>query len=639
MNGSKALSGSTKSFTAASDDRFIQIYNDLDAYPTLQSVANALGRSLKRVVNRAAEMRRNPHPDLPALIERSLIAERNAAAQARKSEDQPTVLSPREHANRRAKTLESEVHAAMTASRYPVINPEAVVIDSHITTRYDRQSGLRYETEGTPRTWLSDTLRVEPVPDPRGRRFIFSGAQNDTPVDRPFWRNLTAYADEIGAEIIIGPWTYETSWWSENTPSSRVYDPLLKDHLCFGQMELGIDAMFCGEMNTLPTASRPISDLTTYSRGRWAIFPHAKLQLISVPASDPHDQAFQVMTTGAVTRPRVAPRKAGVKSIYHHQLGATIVEFDGDGDIFCRQILADDKGNFQDLDAVVRNGKVTTGNPIKVFVAGDIHVAKTDHTNILTTFGYDPLRDETAERSMIDILKPQTVVLHDLHDHQARNHHHADDVSHDFEMAHRDRATILDEIRIAADFLRGISRPRMNILVVESNHDIALERYVREGRYRMDGQNFRFGLAMDCAYHDWRAEVADAIEKGEKPTNFSLLEWALRNLDANRFAGVSWVYDGCSHIVDGVQLGYHGFRGANGAKGTISGFARMGHPITIGDKHSPAILDMVYCAGVMQLQQGYNKGPSGWAVSHVLQYPNGTRTLVTLQNGKWRAEM
>jgi hypothetical protein len=47
-------------------------------------------------------------------------------------------------------------------------------------------------------------------------------------------------------------------------------------------------------------------------------------------------------------------------------------------------------------------------------------------------------------------------------------------------------------------------------------------------------------------------------------------------------------------------------------------------------------MDGVYVAGTMELQHGYNKGPSGWAVSHIVQYPDGKRALVTMQNGKIR---
>ena len=76
------------------------------------------------------------------------------------------------------------------------------------------------------------------------------------------------------------------------------------------QMLIGQNFVFCGEMNTLPTASQPVSDLMTYPRNRSAAFPHAKRQLKSVASTDPSAQSHFVMTTGAVTKPKIVPRKA-----------------------------------------------------------------------------------------------------------------------------------------------------------------------------------------------------------------------------------------------------------------------------------------------------------------------------------------
>lgn len=598
--------------------QFAKAYNDLKRYPRISDVARHLGMGERSVRRRASDIRSvgTPH----------LIDRKNA-------QKCPTAG---DHAKVRAQTLAREIGELVTRSRYPLINPEAIVVESFMSKRYGRSTGYHL-VESTPRTWLSDTLRVAPIKKARGRRFLFTGAQNDAPVDESFWANLQAYARFLHAEIVVGPWTYETQWWSETNPSSRSYDPLLSAHLCFGQMKIGENFVFCGEMNTLPTASRPISDLVTYSRGRWAVFPHAKLQLVSVPSTDPALQAHQVMTTGAVTRPKVIPRKAGVKSIFHHVIGATLVEFDQAGDLFCRQINAAEDGSFYDLDAFVAGGEVTTGNRIKALVCGDIHVAKLDPVIAKATFGFDPVFKAATPGSIIDTLKPEMVLLHDLHDNEARNHHHVGDNANSYELAIRKRESVIEEIGKAAEFLVRVRRPWSHVMVVESNHDLALERYVREGRYRNDGINIRIGLQLEDAYLGWRERVAHALDSRKLTPSFSLLEHAARMLRGAELGHVSWIYDGESFVINGVECGHHGFRGANGAKGTITGFARMGRKMSIGDKHSPAILDGVYCAGVCQLHHGYNKGPSSWAVTHIVQYPNGKRSLITLQSGKWRA--
>jgi hypothetical protein len=111
----------------------------------------------------------------------------------------------------------------------------------------------------------------------------------------------------------------------------------------------------------------------------------------------------------------------------------------------------------------------------------------------------------------------------------------------------------------------------------------------------------------------------------------------VRSIEPKTLDHATWRYDGKSFLIDDVECGHHGFRGANGAQGSVSGYARMGRKMSIGDKHSPEINEGVYVAGVMELQQGYNKGPSGWAVSVICQYDDGKRALITLQNGKFRA--
>ena len=544
--------------------------------------------------------------------------------------------APKDHAQARARTLAREITTLITTTRFPVVNPGAVMVDSFMTRGYSRTEGDYVERESTPRTWLSDTLRVAPIKKATGRRFLFTGAQNDAPIHAGFWANLQAYAKHVDAEIIVGPWTYETQWWSENNPAARSYDPAIAEHLCFGQLAIGDSFVFCGEMNTLPTASRPVSDLVTYSRGRWAVFPHAKLQLKSVPSTDPGTQAHQVMTTGAVTVPKVIPRKAGVKSIFHHVIGATLVEFDVAGRPFCRQINADEEGSFYDLDRHVSAGAVTEGHRARAIVFPDLHHAKLGAASSRALFGVDA-KNSYAHGSVLDTLKPELAFIHDGHDQEVANHHRAGDGHASYELAARGRVSVMQEVKSFGEFEVSLARPWLRIVNVESNHDIALDRYVKEGRYRNDGINLPFGLRLELAMVEHRKEVAEALDEGKAPPKFSLLEHALREMFGARLDHVEWAYDGTSKLVDGIECGHHGFRGANGAKGTVEGFARMGRKMSIGDKHSPEICDGVYVAGVCELQHGYNRGPSGWATTCIVQYQNGKRALVTLQADRWRA--
>jgi hypothetical protein len=96
------------------------------------------------------------------------------------------IAPPEEHAHTRARSLSEEITRLVTSSRYPLINPKAILVESYLTRVYDRRLKDYRLVEGRPRTWLSGTLRVSAVPKSKGRRFLFTGAQNDAPVHQGF---------------------------------------------------------------------------------------------------------------------------------------------------------------------------------------------------------------------------------------------------------------------------------------------------------------------------------------------------------------------------------------------------------------------------------------------------------------------
>ncbi|MEG7603125.1 hypothetical protein, partial [Listeria monocytogenes] len=81
---------------------------------------------------------------------------------------------------------------------------------------------------------------------------------------------------------------------------------------------------------------------------KWGVFPHPRVALQSIATMFSHP-AKQIMTTGTLSKPNYTPTKAGLKSEFHHIVGALLVEVDGCGNIFCRHLIADALGGFQDL--------------------------------------------------------------------------------------------------------------------------------------------------------------------------------------------------------------------------------------------------------------------------------------------------
>ncbi|MFM9974520.1 MAG: hypothetical protein ACKVON_08105 [Beijerinckiaceae bacterium] len=508
------------------------------------------------------------------------------------------------------------------------------------------RAGLPHETpdwslhQGTPRILaFAGSSAV--------RRVLLTSAQNDCAVHRPFWDNLKAYASHLGAEIHVAPFTYQLSVVRDRARSDAGSDevrrlarvrqwswaPELGNHLVREPLDLG-PVVFFADMNQLPTAKAPLTDLETHSRGKWAVFPHAKLALKTVAASD--DPPI-ICTTGAVTVEDYTDTKAGIKAVFHHVIGATLVEIDAAGKPYIRQINATGDGCFQDLDCLVRDGRVTTGNRVEAITFGDIQSPYLDPAVALGTFGFDVTEWRRAEAQatpcLLDALRPRFGFFHDLCDNKPISHHELRQSLERYRTFVNGHAMIEPHMQDAARFMLATLRDTMKTVLIESNHDKWLDRWLDSADHRRDRPNALAFLRWDLARHS-------AVARGE--ADFSIWRHALRETNPGRFDDVAFVNEGGGYIIcheaGGIECGAHGHLGANGSKGTMSGLARVSGKANFGDKHSPAIVDGAYFAGTSSLLRlGYNKGPSSWRHGHIVTYANGKRTIITMQGGKWRA--
>ncbi|MEM1046501.1 MAG: hypothetical protein AAGL24_10130 [Pseudomonadota bacterium] len=466
------------------------------------------------------------------------------------------------------------------------------------------------------------------------RRFLLTAAQDDTVVHERFWGNLNAYAAVIGAEIMVGGFTYQKGLYEDHRTLTASYVPAVQPFLRHAPVDLG-EVLFVADVNILPTAVDPLSGLDTHSRGRPAVFPHAKIRLKSVPTLV-GDYTPVIMTTGACTVENYIQKKAGIKARFHHVIGATVVEIDAAGRWFMRTISAAADGSFQDLDAIVVDGRVSRGNRVKAITWGDIHVGTVPDPIAALSWGIDPDTGLSAARAdaVIDALRPEYQFFHDLLDFPQSSRHTDGDPHHWFEMVTTGRASMQDHVADGARFLRAAGREFCRSVVVESNHDERLARWMREPGGRSDPINLRY-------WHECNLAQAHATEHGD--ADFNLVRWALAREDPAALAGIDFVPVGGSFVLcqdrGGIECGPHGHLGPNGSRGAPQAHKRTASRMNIGHLHAPEIVDGVYVAGVNgSLDQGYNKGASSWAHADIVTYGNAKRTiLIKSRDGAWRA--
>ena len=498
---------------------------------------------------------------------------------------------------------------------------------------------------GIPRStlqdWLNNANRIiyseqapksaisHAVPKRGIKRFILSAAQDETAVHEGFLANLEAYAAHMNAKIVIAGFTYNKPRHFERTKERQWFAPEVEPYLCNRQIEIGDNLLFCGEMNTLPTATTPLTGFETYTRDKWGVFPHPKVQLLSV-ATLKGTPAKQLMTTGAVTKPNYLQARAGIRAHFHHVLGAVIVEVDADGDHFCRHLIADDDGSFYDLTRHVANGEVTDGHRVEAITWGDIHHEQIDPVVREVSWGLSEKDWCIKQGNIIDTLRPKTQFLHDLIDFFGRNHHSIHDPNFMFARFWNMQESIKNDIENVAEFLVNVQRDWCKTVVVRSNHDLAIERWCQEADWKTDPINAEF-------YLEAQLERLRAIKQGRKS---NLLEWAIRQVQWGRVANVKFLAEDESYLICGNQIeaGLHGHNGANGSRGSLAQYTKAGPKTNTGHSHTPGIRDGAYSSGTSsKLDLDYTKGMSSWAHAHLVTYQNGKRTILNLVNGKYCA--
>lgn len=513
---------------------------------------------------------------------------------------------------------------------------------------YDAARGIySRKTRGTP---APDTGRIsylkpnnKPLPA-KGEvaRYIVTSAQNNTHVNGRFWNNLLAYAKSVRAQIMVSRFrydlrnkggAYETKPGQDNSGDDQEwYDAALGPYICDNprahgsrRWRLAPGLLFCAEMQILPTAVRPLSGLETYTGRESAIFPHAKLAMESV-ASMPDEATKFVYTTGAVTQRNYTQTKAGLKAEFHHAYAALIVEVNHKGEWWVRQINADSDGTFYDIPNLgihgctrVKDGKVEHGKRTEAINWGDVHFSEMEPDVYATNW---------HRGGILDTLGPRYQFLHDTLSFRSRTHHEENSFGKMLAKHYNEEESVEAELFKTADAVRGTFHADVETVIINSNHDNHGEQWLDRADYRRDPINAEIFL-------EAQLDRVRAIKSGKE---WDFLTWALGKYGVHpTIVPKDGSFIICPEASGGIECGLHGDLGPNGARGSTQNLTKLARRINKGHDHSATIRDGVYSAGACRVRFPYMKGPGSHSISHILTYPNGKRTLITVWKGKFRA--
>jgi len=454
---------------------------------------------------------------------------------------------------------------------------------------------------------------------PTAKRYIITAAQNATPIHKPTWQTLKCMAKYYNAELVVIPGRYRnpTSQWTQNNKDHEWWDKAVVPHLCDGWVKLNERLVILGDVKIQWAARRPLVGMDALTKDKSGIVGHGSRALTSV-ATPQHKHAKLMLTTGTSTVRNYTDSRAGKIAHFNHCLGGLIVEIDGDT-FYVRQLNATKFGHIIDLDMEFTPESVRPAGRALSISMGDIHQRWVLPEVVHATF--------TAPDSLVKLLDPQYLFWHDTVDFHSRNHHHKDDwVTHFAKWKHKIEC-VRTEIESAIKFVNKYSTKRRKSVVVPSNHDQAVEKWLKSADFKSDPVNAKFYL--ECALR-----AIESVRKTGGGVAFDdpFVAYAQKLAKPN----VQFLKPGESKVLAQVEYGFHGHIGPNGSRGSTMNLSKLGVKVTKGHDHQAAIIGGCYSGGKSTGPLEYEKGgPSSHSNAHVVQYSNGKRAIIIIINGRY----
>ena len=450
---------------------------------------------------------------------------------------------------------------------------------------------------------------------PEAKRYIITAAQNATPIHKELWKSLLNCAKHYKAELIVIPGRYKnpTSQWTEGNESHEWWTAEVSEYLIDGSINLGDYLTVLGNVKVQWAAMNPLASMETLTKDKSGIIGHGRLALRSV-ASPQHKNPKMMFTTGCVTIPNYTDTKQGKIAEFNHSFGGLIVEI-ADDRFHIRQLCAMQNGSFCDLNFEFTPTGVRKAKRPMALTMGDTHWAHIDPDVYKATF-----------KSMIPVLNPHHLIWHDLLDQYAKNRHHIKDWIKRYEIMAKKQDNVEIEVKEALVAVVNNTPAVTQSVIVSSNHDRALRRWLVDNDPRRDTVNMGFYFKLSGMM------LAEMQTKGSMTDPFILYGRSYLEEHEN----IRFLDPDESFVLCGVEHTLHGDLGPNGSRGTTRNLSRLGIKVTKGHNHTAEIVDGCYSVGKSTGRLDYESGPSSHTNTHCLQYYNGKRTLITIINGHWR---
>ena len=494
---------------------------------------------------------------------------------------------------------------------------------SETKVKSPRDKGPRAETKtrGSKMASKAKSTKKTAAKKPKMKGTVFTANVAGMPINKPFVLALTSFCklNHYNLQVLETRPVFkdETVVWDGIPVESRI-------GLDVKEIRLNNNCRVL-QLGVSPMAVEPTGGIATDTRES-VIVASPKQTMKTVPNMERLPRLL--ISTGSINFP-VYPSgtKAGEMARRQHFCGAYLIEVKDSEVFFPFNLQAFSDGSFVHLGKRYHsNGKVS----------------KLSRKEIMRTDGDDHAAENDAKvTAVLDSIQKNEVpawckMSHDTWSQSVSNHHALGMRITAAKMVAAGLYKVEQEIDITHKFLAERSKLFDQIVVVPANHNEALDRMLEDGRYLFEKENWLPGHILSLAkYH------------GVDPVKFATSHYAdfakvmgsyfanIKNDQASDFKlstktsleKVKFLKKGQSFRFGGIEHGYHGDEGGNGAKGSPKAMRAIHGDSVSGHTHTPTLYNRSGVVGTStatpekENAPGYCKGkPSGWMNSFMFTY-------------------
>ena len=220
-------------------------------------------------------------------------------------------------------------------------------------------------------------------------------------------------------------------------------------------------------------------------------------------------------------------------------------------------------------------------------------------------------------KTLLDDLHPEHVVIHDIFNGVSISHHDNNNIIKQYRKFLNGKLSLSEEINYMCDWVEKMQK--YNLVIVKSNHDEFLDRWIINGEWKMNITN-----ALE--YVNYAKLLLD------NDADNGIIPYILNQ----KFSNVKTLKRDESFKISGWEVGTHGDVGSNGKRGTFTSFNKLNLKIILGHYHSPRRSNYTVSVGTStKLKLDYNIGASNWSNAHALIFDDESVQIIIFNNYKF----